>query len=221
MLVNESLWFKTKIEQYVKSNSIVLNIGSQTSYFRTKQQPFVQQNLFDVLNKLNCKVIHVDLQSGDGIDEVGDVTNPIVIERLKKYNANVLICSNLLEHLEERTVFCKSLTDIMPTDSLLFFSGPYEFPYHEDPIDTMFRPTIDEVKQEFNQLDLVEGAIIKCGKFSDLIIQKLLNKEPILEKLRSGIKNIGFIFSSKNKKNSETRKYAEISAVCCILKKNK
>lgn len=219
MLYNESLWFKSKIEEYVQPNSIVLNIGSQTLYFRTKQQPFVQKNLFDVLQKLNCKVIHVDLQSGEGIDEVGDVTSPSVIERLKKYNANVLICSNLLEHLEERSVFCNALTSIMPINSLLFFSGPFEFPYHEDPIDTMFRPTVDEVKQEFKQLELVEGMVVKCGKFSNLILQKLLNNEPFSEKIKSAIKNVGFLLTSKKNKKVESRKYSEISAICCILKK--
>ncbi len=99
MLVQESYWLKKIIEELVKENSTVLNIGSQTLYFRTKQQPFIQKNIFDLLDSKHCKTIHVDLQKLEGVDEVGDLTDPSFIKKLRKYDSDVLICSNILEHL--------------------------------------------------------------------------------------------------------------------------
>ena len=217
MLLLESYWFRNMIEKFVKDKSVILNIGSQTQYFRAKQQPFIQENIFNMLDERQCKTIHVDVQKAIGVDEVGDVTDPTFLDRLQKYEPDIVICSNILEHLENRGPFCKSLRYMMKSGCLLFVTGPYEFPYHEDPIDSMFRPTLEELRKEFLDLEYLEGEIVACGKYSDLIWQKLTNDENIFRKLESLFRNIIIIIKGRGK--TPVQSYGKISAVCAIFKK--
>ena len=73
-----------------------------------------------------------------------------------------MICSNLLEHVPTESVseICKSLQEFIPKNGYLFISGPYKFPYHPDPIDTMFRPDVEAFAQFFPNTSLVDGKII-------------------------------------------------------------
>lgn len=163
MLYEESLWFKETIGRYVKSGSLVLNIGSSTRHFIEVEQPYIKQNIFDELAAKQCIIKNVDIKHAEGVDLVGDVTDKNFIESLKNLNPAIIICSNLLEHLESRKPFCEGLMQIMNKETLLFVSVPYSFPYHEDPIDTLYRPNLEELQQAFDKLILVEGKIVDCG----------------------------------------------------------
>src|SRR5205814_9068161 len=44
-------------------------------------------------------------------------------------------------------------------------SGPQSYPYHADPIDTMFRPTLAEMHAHFPGTDVVESAVIDSGNW--------------------------------------------------------
>ena len=50
----------------------------------------------------------------------------------------------------------------LPSEGLLFVSVPRRYPYHPDPIDTMFRPTTQELLGMFDDAELVESAAIRC-----------------------------------------------------------
>lgn len=169
MLYEESIWFKNIIQHYVEENSLVLNIGSSTKEFIEIDQPYIKQNLFDELANKTCDIKNCDIKKAEGVDLVGDVTDTDFIQTLKQLNPSIIICSNLLEHLENRKIFCDALVKIMNPKTLLIISVPYLFPYHEDPIDTMYRPDIEELQKAFPTLKLVEGKIVNCGTF--LVIQ--------------------------------------------------
>jgi hypothetical protein len=186
--------------------------------YKRQQQPFIQENIFNVLNSKHCKTIHVDKLLTPGVDEVGDVTDPAFIKKLGTYDSDALICSNILEHLEDRKIFCDSLSKVMKSGSILLVTGPYEFPYHEDPIDTMFRPTPAELKNEFPKLACVMGEIVPCGNYTDLIWYKIRNKEPVYRKAQSIFKTVKLAIRPSEIKSSQ-RKYRKISAVCAIFKK--
>lgn len=165
MLYEESIWFKNIIQHYVEENSLVLNIGSSTKEFIEIDQPYIKQNLFDELANKTCDIKNCDIKKAEGVDLVGDVTDTDFIQTLKQLNPSIIICSNLLEHLENRKIFCDALVKIMNPKTLLIISVPYLFPYHEDPIDTMYRPDIEELQKAFPTLKLVEGKIVNCGTF--------------------------------------------------------
>ena len=58
MLVEESIWIAEKIKEILPEEPFpVLNIGSSTLIYRTKKQPFIQNNIFNLFqnNKQTVK----------------------------------------------------------------------------------------------------------------------------------------------------------------------
>lgn len=58
MLVEESIWIAEKIKEILLEEPFpVLNIGSSTLVYRTKKQPFIQNNIFNLFqnNKQTVK----------------------------------------------------------------------------------------------------------------------------------------------------------------------
>ena len=164
MLNRESLWFRQKLEHYLTGEDVVLNIGSNSLEFRERLQPCLELNLFAPLRERGVRVYHIDLKKQPGVDFAGDVTDPNFIRSLRKLRATAAICSNLLEHLQDRGAFARSVVDIVDGGSRIFASCPYAYPYHPDPIDTLFRPTVAELTAEFPQTVVLEGEIVRCGR---------------------------------------------------------
>lgn len=216
MLYEESLWFKKIIHQYAQPNSLVLNIGSSTKEFIEITQPYIKTNLFDEFAKKNCVVKNIDIKQAEGVDLVGDVTEPVFIEKLKNLNASFIICSNLLEHLTERTAFCEALVKIMNADTKLIVSVPYSFPYHEDPIDTMYRPNLKDLQIAFPTLKQIEGEIVDCGSYLNFSNKNntTLSKHYNFLKI-SGAAILAF-FISKAKFEKLSWIFKRISATCVV-----
>jgi hypothetical protein len=83
-------------------------------------------------------IIHLDAQVAPGVDIVGDITaDEFDIGEVRAFD--VVICTNLLEHVLARTQTIQRLEAVCAEH--LFVTVPGYFPYHEDPIDTMYRPT--------------------------------------------------------------------------------
>src|SRR5688572_5685334 len=92
--------------------AVCLNIGSSTERFRTRSQPHIEQLLFGPLRESGVRVIHCDMKADPGVDLVGDVLDPGFQQQLRSLGAQLLICSNLLEHLTDPKAFaaaCASL----------------------------------------------------------------------------------------------------------------
>jgi hypothetical protein len=218
MLYEESLWFKKTIQKHAKSDSLVLNLGSSTKEFIEVTQPYIKTNIFDEFAQKGCIVKNVDIKEANGVDFVGDVTDPAFIAQLKQLNASLIICSNLLEHLADRTAFCQALVKIMNNDTRLIISVPYNFPYHEDPIDTMYRPDLDELQLAFPTLRLVEGQIVNCGTYFKYATKhkSALNRLFAYIKLRLASAIASFI--NKEKQERLAANFKQISATCAIYK---
>lgn len=220
MLYEESLWFKDIIQKYAEPSSLVLNIGSSTKEFIEVIQPYIKANLFDELAKKNCIVKNIDIKHAEGVDFVGDVTNPTFIAELKKLNASLIICSNLLEHLADRTSFCQALVQIMNVDTKLIISVPYSFPYHEDPIDTMYRPNLDELQLAFPTLRLVEGRIVNCGTYFHYITRHKSSLNTLFDYIKLRLANAVASFINEEKHKRLAANFKQISATCAIYKIN-
>ncbi|MFL6733512.1 MAG: class I SAM-dependent methyltransferase [Sphingomicrobium sp.] len=141
-----------------------MNIGSSTGVFRSVDQPHVG-GLFERLQKTGVRVVHCDLKEADGVDEVGDVLDPAFQDRMRAYDADVLLCSNLLEHLTDPKSFAAACGSMVRAGGHGLFTVPYSYPYHADPIDTMFRPTPDELVQLLPGWQIDRGQIIEAGRF--------------------------------------------------------
>jgi hypothetical protein len=218
MLYEESIWFKKTIQKHAQLGSLVLNIGSSTKEFIEITQPYIKTNLFDEFVKKNCVVKNIDIKQAEGVDFVGDVTEPIFIEKLKKLNASFIICSNLLEHLSERAAFCEALVKIMNADTKLIISVPYSFPYHEDPIDTMYRPNLKELQEAFPTLKLEEGEIVDCGTYFNYLTKNLNKVSRLFSFFKLSLASVIASITNKEKHELLATKFMHISATCAIFK---
>jgi hypothetical protein len=166
MLKEEAVWLGQKLKQHLRPGDTLLHIGSSTLDFRKNFQPWIWENVDLVCQEAGVRVINVDCKNGPGIDVVGDLMDVEFRTRLQLIHAKGLLCANLLEHVTDHRQLARALATVLPAGGLLYFSGPHDFPYHPDPIDNLFRPTIDEAVAEFSLLKQVEIQLIDCGPFS-------------------------------------------------------
>ncbi len=165
MLIEESLWIQKTILGFpVSEMSPLLNIGSSTAEFRQNIQPYIHENIFAPIEKVGGQVSHLDIKADEGVDIVGDLTEAGFQQKLiQDYHFSCFLCSNLLEHIEDknRAQLCQIIEKIMPQGSYLIVTVPHMYPYHKDPIDTMFRPDIQALAALFPSLSFVAGDIVQ------------------------------------------------------------
>ena len=127
----------------------VIELGSSTATFRNVQQPHIDRFIHAPLRAHGVKVIHTDLRDGDGIDVSGDIYEPEVRERLTSLGAKTVLCCNIFEHVTDRSNFAAICDEILRPGGCIIVSVPYRYPYHLDPIDTMYRPAPEELVDLF------------------------------------------------------------------------
>lgn len=175
MLLAESFWYRDTLMGLPAGEiSPILNIGSSTLHFRTQVQPFIDANIFAPLTAAGYEVLHLDMKPDEGVDIVGDLTDTAFQQKLiTTYSAKLFLCSNLLEHIASpgREQLCVIMQDLLPQNGYLLVSVPYDYPYHKDPIDTMFRPDVQTLASLFPALTLVKGEIVvrQDVPFKDII----------------------------------------------------
>ncbi|NVJ22710.1 methyltransferase type 11 [Myxococcus sp. AM011] len=174
MLKQEARWLGSQVASLDLSRvSPLLNVGSSTRYFREVQQPWIDQELFAPLRRRGGLVLHQDLKADDGVDVVGDLMDPDCVARLAKNGARSVCCTSVLEHVEDRAAFARRLTDLVAPEGVLVLSVPHAFPWHPDPIDTMFRPSVSELAALFPDMRLRASATVPCGRLGDLVLSDL------------------------------------------------
>ena len=172
MLLEEAQWIGNILGRYERHQiSPILNMGSGTHYFRTVVQPHIDRYIFEERRKRSIDVVHCDMKMEDGVDIAGDMFDPDCQRRLAVHNFKCILLTNLLEHLhpERRHKVCSILTAIMDKQSLLIITVPFSFPYHPDPIDTMFRPEPTEIAQIFPNFELVSSAIVSSNTYVQVL----------------------------------------------------
>jgi hypothetical protein len=173
MLVEEARWFGRHLQNFeVAELSPLLNVGSQTAHFRQHVQPWIDQYVFGPLRARGVQIVHTDLRPGPGVDVVGDLTDTQFLQRLCEYRFRSLFCSNLLEHVPEPEKLAAGLMDILSAGGVMFVSCPRAFPYHPDPIDTGFRPTVEELADLFPGSELVVGEVVDCGPLWHYVVER-------------------------------------------------
>lgn len=166
MNVLEAQWLGQKLATVQDQDLFpMLNVGSSTLEFRTHTQPHIDKHVFAPLRARGGKIFHLDIKRSPGVDICGDLLDPDFLNSLLDLKVKSIMLSNLLEHVEERDAICRVVEQIVPQGGYLFVSGPADYPYHADPIDTMFRPTINELHGYFPKTTIVESAVIDSGNW--------------------------------------------------------
>ena len=227
MKVEESTWISEHIFKYAKPGDKLLNIGSSTLDFRSIIQPHIEQNIFSKLKERGIATIHTDIQNAKGVDLVGNLLDEEFIKVLEKKKFDFILCSNLLEHLEEINPICYIIERILKKKGFAIITVPYNYPYHLDPIDNMFRPNVKELSNKFTNLELVQGEILKASSYNSKL-SKLENN--YFQKLFNNPKMLGLIFFRmllpfykyniwKKTMFGVKRLFRPFSVTCVVLKK--
>ncbi len=166
MHIRESIWIRDRLAA-IRDEALfpVLDVGSSTLDYRTRVQPFVDANVFAPLRARGGKVLHTDIKQARGVDIVGDLLDPSFRERLRSLGVRTALVNNLLHHLPDRAPVARAVAEIVPCGGFILVSGPYRYPRHYDPIETMYRPTPEEAAAEFPGTEIVERAIIDSGNW--------------------------------------------------------
>jgi hypothetical protein len=218
MFREEAKWLANIIYS-LNPNSVfpMLNIGSSNKKFREQEQPWIDELLFKPARTKGYSVIHTDIKNDIGVDIVGDLCSLDFLKKLSEMNIQSVICSNLLEHINNREEISKIISSIVPKNGYLFVTVPYKYPYHCDPIDTMFRPNIQELSSLFPDFKIVNGEILPGG-----YLVKSTTTTPILYTLAMLIRLMLPIYQPLRWLDS--LKYAlwlfkDISVSCVVLEK--
>tara|TARA_B110001452_G_scaffold265366_1_gene269879 strand:- start:1328 stop:2020 length:693 start_codon:yes stop_codon:yes gene_type:complete len=225
MLLEESKWIGKELFNVTNPKTKVLNIGSSSLKTRTVSQPYMEKNIFLPLKRNKIKVIHTDIIDDEGVDISGDLTDKDFIKILKEEKYDVILCSNLLEHLEDKDPIVRAIQEILPNNGIAIITVPYNYPYHLDPIDTMFRPNIKELEKLFNGLYFLRGEIVTGKSYRDELFfnnyWSQLKEEPFLTfKLFLRVLFPFYKYNVwKNNAKSLLNAFKSFSATCIVLTK--
>jgi hypothetical protein len=131
--------------------------------FREETQPWTEDRLFRPLRARGVDIVHVDMREAAGIDVRADLSDPADVARLRALGPRALLCCNLLEHVSLPGRLARHCLDLVDSGGLIFVTVPFSYPYHRDPIDTMYRPRPAELAALFAGARLLEAAIIGAG----------------------------------------------------------
>lgn len=149
------------------AGSVCLNVGSSTADFRTRVQPHIDRLLIGPIEEAGIRVVHCDMKPAAGVDEVGDLLDPEFRARLQAYRADVLLCSNLLEHLTDPEGFLAACGDLVRPGGYGLVTMPLSYPYHADPIDTMLRLKPDEIAALLPGWEVIHAEDLVVGSHAD------------------------------------------------------
>ncbi|PIR38543.1 MAG: hypothetical protein COV35_06375 [Alphaproteobacteria bacterium CG11_big_fil_rev_8_21_14_0_20_39_49] len=175
MMVSDAKWLGKVLPQFSDEElSPVLNIGSSTKKFREQDQPHIHKYVFAPLDERGIKVVHCDLKQAEGVDVSADIFDDEALKQLASYNAKAIICTHMFEHVVDKEDLAKRLLSLIPQNGLFFITVPSSYHQHDDPIDTMYRPTPEELAQLFEGQDIIRKDILVDGNYWDKIKQRPL-----------------------------------------------
>jgi SAM-dependent methyltransferase len=138
----------TELEKHLPRNAkTALDVGSEGEEYRNIRQPW-NKKFYDYLAGRGIKVFTMDLDPEAKPDFIQDITVPILGDDIY----DLVIATHLLEHVptESFQTVVSNLEKLVADSGHLLVSVPHKYPYHERPIDTMYRPTREELRKVFN-----------------------------------------------------------------------
>jgi len=166
MLRLEAEWLGERMAR-IPDNDLfpLLDLGSSTLEYRTQTQPYIERNIFAPLRARGGIVYNLDMKPEPGVDVVGNLEDPDFRARVSRMQVRSVLMSSLLHYLNSYSQVCEMVTSLLPVGGYLFVSGPFSHPHDADPIDTMFRPSIEEIHRCFPGTRMLDSAIIDGGNW--------------------------------------------------------
>lgn len=188
MLRAEAAWIADRLAELPAEDlSPLLSIGSGDARLRTKLQPWIERRVYAPLERRGVRVLHHDLEPTAGVDVAGDLTDPAFLASLGELKIRSVMCCNVLEHVPDPVRVAAAIERVVAPDGYLLVTVPSRYPYHPGPIDTLFRPTVDELRPLFPTLTLTSAAEIRC----ESLIAYLLASPTKWASLAHGVRTLG------------------------------
>src|SRR5665213_2313062 len=166
MLFEEAQWLGRHLRVLNASDmSPLCNIGSASEEYRCIEQPYIDAEIFAPAQQRGVEVLHVDSKQEHGVDLVGDLTDATFLAQLTARKFNAVMCCNLLEHVTDRPIICDAIMSMVRPGGYVIVTVPNQFPYHEDPIDTMFRPSVAELSALFPGASIFAASVVRASRF--------------------------------------------------------
>jgi hypothetical protein len=164
MLRAEARWLRRELSELpVERLTPLLSIGSGDEAFRSETQPWIAEEVFDPLVARGVKVVHHEHLPSRGVDIAGDLTDSDFLDALRALAPRTILCCSVLEHMQDRDALAGWMSGAIGPGGLLVVTVPRHFPYHPDPIDSLYRPSISELQAACPDLTLRCGDEIACG----------------------------------------------------------
>jgi SAM-dependent methyltransferase len=158
----EAAWLARELERLpVAALSPLLNVGSGHGEL-TADQPWIHGVVYEPLERRGVRVLHHELEPAPGVDVVGDLRDPAFLAGLEKLEIRSVMCCNVLEHVPDRAAVATTIERIIAPGGYAVVSVPRRYPYHPGPIDTLFRPSPDELRRLFPALAEIQAEEIRC-----------------------------------------------------------
>jgi len=165
MFKAEARWLRCALDPFPPERlSPLLNLGSGSAARREAIQPWVDDQVFRPLRERGVEIVHVDMRGLPGVDVRADLTCSADVLRLRTLAPRALLCCNLLEHVLDPARLANHCLDLVGVGGLIFVTVPFSYPFHRDPIDTMYRPSLDELSELFGGARLFDGTILGSGE---------------------------------------------------------
>lgn len=154
MFIEESLWIKAVFSNLVLPiGSTVLDVGSSTAQFR-QTQPHIDNNVFYPSRQRGWQIYHLDSKQEDGVDIVCDIDDPSIVPvECIGMRFDLVICANVLEHVSNVEHVAQGVVSLVNDTGYLIVTVPRSYRKHPDPVDTMFRPSPNELERLFNSVE--------------------------------------------------------------------
>jgi hypothetical protein len=120
------------------------------------------------------RLVNVDLHDGDGVDVVGDLSEPELWEALTKLPSPVFVMSNVLEHVIDPLATATVVESQIPAGAHLIVTVPLVYPHHPDPIDNGLRLSGSQICGLFPSLTVIASATVVGPRYGRLLLANRL-----------------------------------------------
>jgi SAM-dependent methyltransferase len=165
MFEREARWIADRLAAYRAAEiSPLLDVGSSTSEFRERAQPWIAGTIFAPLAARGVAITHLDARRGTGIDICGDLLDDADFARLRRTLYRALLCCNILEHVRDPAELALRCTELVAPGGIIIVTAPHSYPRHADPIDTLYRPDPAEMAALFRGTTVLAAEIVDIGE---------------------------------------------------------
>jgi hypothetical protein len=114
-------------------------------------------------------ILRIELTTHREVEEpeLLSMLDPTFQTQLAALRAKLAMCSNLLEHLTDSVGLTRACTSIVEPAGLLPFTDPYSYPYHLDPIDTLYRAGPDEIRRFLSNFSCLGETVVPDTTYLD------------------------------------------------------